>query len=216
MKTNILLALIGLTLCTACGSNSEKSNRSNEAVEASNVRSVELADSNGNFTEHAAPVCNTLPECQQLKENVDARIQELQAGLAPQFGDIVRHADGSINYMSQSVAISYCAGKGMHLPSARELAQLATSMGAAGFSETPKKGYQAVQAWNADGEDDVFYFSSVGYKSPAGDLGNNWFWSSSRYSVNPQRSYNLYGKGGDLILNERYFNYFAVRCVVGR
>ena len=39
---------------------------------------------------YAASVCNTLPECIQLRAKVDTRIQELQAGLAPQFGDIVR------------------------------------------------------------------------------------------------------------------------------
>ncbi len=60
MKTNILLGLIGLTLCAACGSNSEKSNRSDEAAkDTSKVRSVELVDSNGNCTEHYLEITET-------------------------------------------------------------------------------------------------------------------------------------------------------------
>ena len=80
--------------------------------------------------------------------------------------------------MNQYDAVSYCANQGMHLPSARELAQLSASLGAAGISETPK-GYYLVSAKNADGKVDNFYFNYSGYKRPQGDLGNNWFWSSS-------------------------------------
>lgn len=165
---------------------------------------------------YAAPVCNTLPECQQLKARVDARIQVPQAGLAPQFGDIARNADGSVRYMNQYDAVSYCASQGIHLPSARELAQLSQSMGAAGVSETAKDGYNLISAKNADGKIDNFYFNYAGYSRPTGDLGNNWLWSSSVNSYGSDYAYGLYGSYGDVDYVYHTYLYGAVRCVVGR
>ena len=37
----------------------------------------------------AGEVCNTISECQKLKQQVDAKIQELQGGLS-QIGDFLR------------------------------------------------------------------------------------------------------------------------------
>ena len=187
---------------------------------------------------YAADVCNTLPECQQLKTQlsaslaaVDARIQALQP--IPQIGDIARNTDGSIRYMDQADAISYCAcdsdharkdlgcttaPNSNHLPSARELAQLAQSMGAAGISETAKDGYDPVNAVNADGKNDSFYFNYSGYQQPAGDLGNNWFWSSSVVSNNSDRSGNaffLYGDNG-VVGNYPRGHHYSVRCARGQ
>jgi len=59
----------------------------------------------------------------------------IQASDVPQFGDIVRNSDGTISYMNQHDAIAYCANLGMHLPSARELAQLSASLGVQGIKE---------------------------------------------------------------------------------
>src|SRR5262245_19013482 len=69
----------------------------------------------------------------------------------PQFSEIVRKADGSVHLMYQSSvylksigqslpsgeigALEYCASRGMHLPSARELGLLSTSLGATGIKE---------------------------------------------------------------------------------
>ena len=176
---------------------------------------------------YAADVCKTLPECQQLKIQlsaslaaVDARIQALQP--SPQVGDIARNTDGSIRYMNQADAINYCTSQGQHLPSARELAQLAQSLGAAGISETAKDGYYQVSAKNADGKADTFYFSYAGYNRPAGDLGNNWFWSSSVNSDDSYNAFYLYGLNGvvgnfgvvgsDL----RDYDGNAVRCARGQ
>ncbi len=171
---------------------------------------------------YAADVCKTLPECQQLKTQlsasmaaVDARIQALQP--SPQVGDIARNTDGSIRYMNQADAINYCASQGQHLPSARELAQLAQSMGAAGISETAKNGYYQVSAKNADGKADTFYFSHAGYNRPAGDLGYNWFWSSS--VVSSSLSYNAFlldGVVGGVDYDLRGSLSYAVRCARGR
>ncbi len=118
--------------------------------------------------------------------------------------------------MTQSDAMSYCANQGMHLPSARELAELSASLGAAGISETPKAGYYLVSAINADGKSDKFYFSYAGYKRPAGDLGNNWFWSSSVDSSNSDYAYYLYGINGFVDVFFLDHNKLAVRCVDDR
>jgi hypothetical protein len=169
---------------------------------------------------YAAEKCNTLPECEQLKTELSASLAAVNARIqAPQpspFGDIVRNADGSIRYMNQADAINYCASQGQHLPSARELAALSQSMGAAGISETAKNGYYQVNARNADGKTDSFYFSSEGYNRPAGDLGNNPFWSSSIPLINPaDNGLNLVGQDGSI---SGYFRtyYFAVRCARGQ
>lgn len=149
----------------------------------------------------------------------DVRIQTLQP--TPQFGDIVRNIDGSILYMNQADAINYCASQGQHLPSARELAQLAQSLGALGISETAKDGYSQVSAKNADGKADTFYFSYVGYNRTAGDLGNNWFWSSSVNSDVSGYVFVLIGFG-DIYNVQRskyssdYSFFNAVRCARGQ
>ena len=171
---------------------------------------------------YAADVCKTLPERQQLKilsaslAAVDARIQALQP--SPQVGDIARNTDGSIRYMNQADAINYCTSQGQHLPSARELAQLAQSLGAAGISETAKDGYHPVSAKNADGKADTFYFRYAGYNRPAGDLGNNWFWSSSVLSGYSAYAFGLYGDSGGVGVvdrDNRASSLHAVRCARG-
>ena len=103
---------------------------------------------------YAAEVCNT-SECLQLRDKVAAGILALQPSL--QFGDIVIKDASSekycssvgntgICYMTQQKAIDYCAAQQKHLPSARELAQLASSpeFGAKGILE--EKDYQQKKA----------------------------------------------------------------------
>ncbi len=148
-----------------------------------------------------------------------------QAGQAPQFGDIVRNSDGSILYMSQFDAVDYCANQGMHLPSARELAQLSQSLGARGIKEDYEfpgpaayynPGYIPVNGKNSDGKIDSFYFDFHGYNRPAGDLGNNWFWSSSvnRYYIGD--AFILDGRDGDVFRFPQSVSHVAVRCVAGQ
>ncbi len=171
---------------------------------------------------YAADVCNTLPECEQPKAQlttslvaVEARIQALQP--SPQVGDIARDTYGRIRLMNQVEAFNYCARQGQHLPSVRELAQLATSMGAAGISETAKDGYHQVSAKNADEKTDSFYFSYAGYKRPAGDLGKTFFWSSSVNLNYPDYGFVLYGDSGRFYNDSRnYFDLRAVRCARGQ
>lgn len=87
-------------------------------------------------------------------------------------------ANGEI-LMNHNHAGSYCRNQQSRLPTARELALYARSRGAEGISETAKDGYYLVKGTDSAGNADHFYFSYKGYKSPAGDLGNYWFWSSS-------------------------------------
>jgi hypothetical protein len=146
----------------------------------------------------AQPVCKTISECQALRTKVDAlrtkvdaRISELRAGQLPTFLDIPTRASGiaqgRAKLMNYRDAVQYCSSQGARLPSARELARYSMSLGAKGFPETGElsKGeisFDYVEVVNADGTEDSFYFSRVGYQTPAGHLRQNAFWSSSVYS----------------------------------
>jgi hypothetical protein len=133
-----------------------------------------------------------------------------------EFTDIVRNTDGSIRYMNQSDAINYCASQGLHLPSIRELAQLSQSMGAAGISQTAKDGYYHVNAKNADGKADSFYFRYAGYNRPAGDLGDIWFWSSSVDLYDPDFGFILYGYDGAIESTMLAYGRCSVLCARGQ
>lgn len=139
---------------------------------------------------------------------------------------IVRDADGHVLTMSQKQAIKACAENGMHLPTIRELAKLSQSMGAKGILETRVKdgsgekpeGFHLVSSINPDGKKDEFYFSRSGYVAPKGDLGNNFFWSSSVDSRVPKYGNGLNGANGADVINfgaDPNFN-FAVRCFAGK
>lgn len=165
-------------------------------------------------------VCSTLEECLKLRDLVDARIRELQP--TPVIGDIVRNTDGSIRYMNQYDAVQYCANQGMHLPSARELAQLSMNLGAKGILEMHDiknghvpEGYHHVKAKNADGKDDSFYFNDVGYQPTKGDLGHSWLWSSSVCSDISDFAYGQSGDYGSIGFVIRYDDNVAVRCAAG-
>lgn len=148
----------------------------------------------------------------------------------PSFSDIARSSDGSISYMTQMEAVTYCNAQGMHLPNAKELAQLATYFGSQGILEVddigPGKKYESESDAIAAGyykfhpiDENPFYFNDNGYKRPAGDLGQNWFWSSSIGSWYYDYFFALDGSAGHL-----YFSKFgndqtrqhSVRCVSGQ
>ena len=85
---------------------------------------------------------------------------------------VARNSDGTLMLVeNQQQAIQYCQGLGMHLPSVRELANLAEQNGAAGISETPQdyeKGYRSVFSSSIAGQGydpELFYYSSIGYKN---------------------------------------------------
>ncbi len=117
--------------------------------------------------------------------------------------------------MSQSDAVHYCASQGAHLPSARELAQLSTSLGAKGIVDgcgSTDISCYSVKATNTDGNEDRFDFSSAGYRRPEGELGSNWFWSSSTHPRISAFAFFLNGSDGDVVYIYRN-GLYAVRCV---
>ncbi len=135
---------------------------------------------------------------------------------------VIRDARGNLLSMNQARAIKACADQKMHLPTIRELAQMSQAMGAKGILETSEvkegevpAGFYLVSAINPNGKKDEFYFNYSGYVRPAGDLGNNWFWSSSVDSDDSGVGYVLNGYNGDVYGDSRVY-VVAVRCVVGR
>lgn len=123
-------------------------------------------------------------------------------GGAPVLLDVAKQADGwNLTYageglkISQADAIEYCSCNSIyaietlgcktppdsaHLPSLRELAQFAMSLGAQGIADRKvDDSYQKLSVKNADGTIDSFYFSAKGYQRPAGPLGDFGFLSSS-------------------------------------
>jgi hypothetical protein len=164
-------------------------------------------------------VCATITKCEALQRQVAEQLKKLKVGKLPTFLDIAREADGKVKYMTQTEAVQYCIHRGAHLPSALELAQLSMSYGAKGIVDScgPKEEncYQ-VRAANDKGEPDWFYFSYAGYNRPAGDLGSNWFWSSSVQSGDSYVAFGLNGYDGGIGFGGHRSSKFAVRCVSGR
>jgi len=120
-------------------------------------------------------------------------------------------------------AVNYCDAKGSRLPTARELAQIATRMGAKGilektvvdakFKGQAPEGYNLVVAINADGSVDQFYYNPRGYKPPS-DLNaqsSDW-WSSSIRQGYSNFSYTLLGSSGILFPTNRFTKNLAM-CV---
>jgi hypothetical protein len=136
---------------------------------------------------------------------------------------IVRDEYGNLLIMSQAGAIKACADQGMRLPTIRELAKMSQAMGARGILETNEvkegevpAGFYLVSAIDPNGQKDTFYFNYFGYVRPAGDLGNNWFWSSSAVSGSSDGGYVLRGDVGDAGYDGRDYYVSAVLCVIGQ
>jgi hypothetical protein len=135
----------------------------------------------------------------------------------PVFLEIARNVNGKVKYMSQEEAAQYCASQGARLPSARELTQLSVSLGAKGIVDSCGSEWSCAKRkhiQNADGTNDEFYFNYSGYQPPAGDLGNNWFWSSSVDSRYPEFGFFFNGVDGGIFMNLWVNRRHAVRCVL--
>ncbi len=136
---------------------------------------------------------------------------------AAPFLNVAKEENGTVKQMSQFDAVQYCAAQGAHLPSARELAQLSTSLGSKGIVDNCDSDNKCflVVAKNADGSIDSFHFSSAGYQRPTDDFGVSWLWSSSVNLNASVRAFVLSGSGGDLFTDVRSSGYTAY-CVSGR
>jgi hypothetical protein len=121
---------------------------------------------------------------------------------------------------------------------ARELAQIAVKLGSPRLRETAypdvssndlavgfeikqmrNAGYSVFYKTNAAGQPAVdFYFQAAGYHMPAGNLGLNYFWSSSlkplSHSREPREAAAFSGETGSVAYYDRAENLFAVRCVI--
>lgn len=184
---------------------------------------------------NADPICDTLEQCRAMQAQVEARIQELQQNEIPVLDDIVKNENGSVRQMSQFDAEQYCRSHGSRLPTARELALVSQSMGALGIRETAHAGvvetdaavqaevsqmhyagYYPIYTMNTSNQPSIdFYFSYIGYQRPAGDLGNNFFWTSTVHPDHFDLAYGLSGATGFIYDYDRNYSYAdrAVRCL---
>lgn len=174
----------------------------------------------------------TLRECHELKVRLKAQSQTIQVESTPIFSEIVMKDATSEKYctvviqgicfMYQQDANNYCTSQLMHLPSARELVQLAVSFGAKGIvsncDNDEKCNHYLVE--NLDKSIDEFDFSFSGYKQPTGDIGKYFLRSSSDHIPrdSSDNGYLLDGKIGILGYYQfsRFDKYSAVVCVKNR
>lgn len=150
---------------------------------------------------------------------------------------ILRKDDGSIHYMNHYDALKACP-EGTRLPTVHEQAKESEARGAKGIlkntdgSEVTRQQVEsgAVQlprdyyfvsalidsskAATADNVDE-FYFNFRHYDRPEGDLGTEFFWSSSVYSYDIKDAHSLFSVFGIVVVGSRG-DLSAVRCVVGQ
>ncbi len=133
------------------------------------------------------------------------------------FLDIARDEKGQVMLMTWKEAVQYCRSLKTHLPNAPELALLSMSFGAKGFVDSCEPNMsmckKVMLAIGDGGSVHWFSFSSEGYKRPAGELGDNWFWASSEaYFPYPVYAHYLDGRDGKVSSTDPGAK-GAVRCV---
>lgn len=148
-----------------------------------------------------------------------------QAGVAiapPSLSELIRDSDDTVKLVRQFDGDRLCRNQGNRLPTIRELALYAQSLGAEGISETPRPGFKLIEGADAIGRADNFYFSAKGYRPPAGELSEYYWWSSSPSHVTDWHgdavgAYVFDSKTGRLgvaqYLYMSYYIYEAVRCL---
>jgi hypothetical protein len=158
----------------------------------------------------------------------------LGAASAQADDQILRRANGSILFMTQYEASGVdpvtkikvrpdaceAAGKG-RLPTIRELAQEAQTLGAKGVLEVNQvdpnnvpAGYYLVSAINPDRQKDEFYFNHDGYQRPSGDLGAHLFWLASVHPHISALGFYFSGPYGGVYSRYRDdFYVVGVRCI---
>ncbi len=140
------------------------------------------------------------------------------ADIAASLTEIARNEDGSVRRMTQYDADRYCRHQGQRLPTVRELALYAQSLGAQGISEKQKDGYYFVRGMDSLGNPDNFYFSDKGFQSNS-EEDSFLLWSSSidlgGISNSTDDAYSLNGWNGMITWGDIRYNakYSATRCV---
>ena len=156
-----------------------------------------------------------------LSLQASASKEQLGCEGSPEFMSIAKNNDGSVNYMSEPDAYSYCSARGGHLPTAQELVQLSTCFGAKGIVlECERSDFKCSALTVSHDYGSVFLgnfgfrYSSAGYQQPAGDIGRNFFWTSSLKNWPAPGGFLLFdGYLGRLEINEKKTDRFAVLCV---
>ncbi len=209
------LALITVSLLTACGSE-EKTNSGVSGVEMAKGASTAVAEQ---FTSIAQLDDQSRRFCHEPDSNHTC-------------------------LMNMTEAKQYCRSIGAHLPSAREWAHFAISLGATGIRETefPEERWngalsQELDRMRADGYDVIlrkrttqvmenrildtdkvdFYFNSTGYQKPGSPDGVFWVANSAHNSFDSYR----YAPGHSLFMfvnaqtEANWHHRRPVRCVMG-
>jgi hypothetical protein len=140
---------------------------------------------------------------------------------------ILRNSSGKMLTMNQVEAIKACARHGMHLPTIRELLIHTAGMIIKEPTEVTDGelrigAFKPLSATNPNGKVDRFYYDSDNFASlPAGNWGEQEFWSSSL--DDDSFGYYLEGRDGnvDYTDNEDVTDngapaWFAVRCLPGK
>jgi hypothetical protein len=126
------------------------------------------------------------------------------------FSDIIRDSNGDILLLNQRAASQYCKRIQSRLPTARELTLLSKNFGAKGILERCENTSSEamtqddlkcsqVQALNANGEYEDFFYDYSGFKFKS--LGRLYTWSSSVHPYFPNHGYTLSGVAGILDLH---------------
>jgi hypothetical protein len=139
----------------------------------------------------------------------------------PNLTDIPLDGNGNGITMGKIEATQYCQNLGDRLPTARELALWATQYGAK-VSNTPQNGFEEIQATDAAGNSDTFYYQRSGYQNSS-DERLYWYWSSSILPGESSLEYILDGYCGVFAFNDHHDTacsdgdyYTTVRCVQSR
>ncbi len=137
-------------------------------------------------------------------------------------GSAALNSNGKILTLSQREAERYCQNVGSRLPTIRELAVYAESLGAFGIDkEWPTSGYpwewySIIYKVDSSGNTVTdFWYLKEGYEWPHEDASNFWFWSSSIVPNQPGMAYGMIGGNGSLGYNNRGLkDHMTARCVL--
>ncbi len=121
----------------------------------------------------------------------------------------VKNADGTSGWEKEREDV--CKPFDGHVPSIRELAEIAQEKGAKGIFESRVKGYAQINALNLNNVEDKFYFNHTGFRR--GILGSQNIWSSSlKLPIEDRKAFSL-GESGVILDSFAESGKGAVMCI---
>jgi hypothetical protein len=217
----VVLGLGSIGSAGACDSNQELQAKLDEAMKR--ISEVKLYEAMKRLSEVKADLaagdeCPDDPEVPtgQFAQVTDPAVVKVlgeswrdPSGLV--WGDLVKKVDGSISYMSEYAAETYCASKGARLPSQAEQAQLGIYLGA---KKLDKNSTDGTPVYDKSGNV-LFRYDYHGYQAKIlPHLAYAWIWSNTPH---PRGSDGAFVFGGDYggidIAHDRSYDDGAVRCV---